>query len=330
MALRGIRLSHALGLSRLLTLNLPTVGLGKKVMGIDFLHPVGLAAGFDKDGEYSGALHGLGFAFVEVGTVTPRGQGGNPRPRVFRLREQRALINRMGFNNRGMEYALGHLERTKRRGKKTGVLGVNIGKNGDTPLERAAADYLAGLRACYDVADYVAVNISSPNTPELRSLQFGTHLPRLLQALKNAQGQLADERGRYVPLAVKISPDLTGAEVAGVSQAILDGGMDGIIATNSTTGRVGVKASPLVDEAGGLSGAPLTDRATWVVQQIREQIGGKLPVIGAGGIMSAKDALNRLRAGADLLQIYTGFVYHGPRLIRDILRALAAEQAKHG
>ena len=327
VALRGIRIARGLRVSRVLGgVSVKRVAkvqpeLVRRVMGLEFVHPVGLAAGFDKDAECIDGLHGLGFSFVEVGTLTPEAQEGQARPRVFRLPQQQAIINRMGFNNRGLEYGLARIKR--RRGK--GVLGVNIGKNSATPIEQAAEDYLAGLRACYDLADYVAVNISSPNTPELRDLQHGASLQNLLAALKKEQERLTAERGRYLPLAVKIAPDMTGAELRAVSQGIYDCGMDGIIATNTSLGRVGVKASPLVDEPGGLSGVPLTDKALWVMQQIKDQLGDKLPLIGAGGIMTATDAIKRLRAGADLLQLYSGFVYHGPGLIKEILTALAKE-----
>ena len=335
VALRGIRIARGLRVSRGLggvsckRVSKVQPELTRRVMGLEFVHPLGLAAGFDKDAECIDGLHGLGFSFVEVGTLTPRAQGGQARPRLFRLPQQQAIINRMGFNNRGLEYGLARIKRCKSKGnKKSGVLGVNIGKNSDTPIEQAAEDYLTGLRACYDVADYVAVNISSPNTPELRDLQHGASLQNLLGALKKEQERLTAERGRYLPLAVKIAPDMTGAELRAVSQGIYDCGMDGIIATNTSLGRVGVKASPLVDEAGGLSGVPLTDKALWVMQQIKAQLGDKLPLIGVGGIMTAADAIKRLKAGADLLQLYSGFIYHGPGLIKEILTAVAKDKER--
>ena len=321
VAMEGMRWAHKLGLSRILardTGRLLTPAMSREVMGLKFPHPVGLAAGLDKSAEYTDPLHGLGFAFLEVGTLTPRPQPGNPAPRLFRLPEQQALINRMGFNNHGIQHAVAHLKRRR----SSGVLGVNIGKNFDTPIEQAADDYLTALRACYDTADYVAVNISSPNTPELRSLQHGAALKNLLAALKQEQERLTAEKGRYVPIAVKIAPDMTGAEIRAISQSIHDSGMDGIIAVNATLNRFGAKASPLAAEQGGLSGAPLTGKAVWVIQLIRDQLGDKTPIIGVGGIMSPTDALKRLEAGADLLQIYSGFIYHGPKLIRDILLAL--------
>lgn len=290
----------------------------RRVMGIDFPNPVGLAAGLDKDGECIKAWEALGFGFVEIGTVTPRPQPGNPKPRMFRLPRAQALINRMGFNNKGVDYLI---EQVRRSGFK-GVLGINIGKNADTPAERAVEDYLTGLRKVYPWARYVAVNISSPNTPGLRDLQYGAALDRLLGALKEEQRRLADEQGRYVPLAVKIAPDIADADLPTVGRALVRHAIDAVIATNTTFSRAGVEGLPHADEAGGLSGAPLRDRSTAVVRQLTDILGGALPIIAVGGISSGADAAAKIAAGASLVQLYTGFIYRGPELIREAVMAL--------
>ncbi|MDS4041198.1 MAG: quinone-dependent dihydroorotate dehydrogenase [Candidatus Competibacter sp.] len=290
----------------------------RRVMGIDFPNPVGLAAGLDKDGECIKAWEALGFGFVEIGTVTPCPQPGNPKPRMFRLPKAQALINRMGFNNKGVDYLI---EQVRRSGFK-GVLGINIGKNADTPAERAVEDYLTGLRKVYPWARYVAVNISSPNTPGLRDLQYGAALDRLLGALKDEQRRLADEQGRYVPLAVKIAPDIADADLPTVGRALVRHAIDAVIATNTTFSRAGVEGLPHADEAGGLSGAPLWDRSTAVVRQLTDILGGALPIIAVGGISSGADAAAKIAAGASLVQLYTGFIYRGPELIREAVMAL--------
>ena len=290
----------------------------RRVMGIDFPNPVGLAAGLDKNGECIKAWEALGFGFVEIGTVTPRPQPGNPKPRMFRLPKAQALINRMGFNNKGVDYLI---EQVRRSGFK-GVLGINIGKNADTPAERAVEDYLTGLRKVYPWARYVAVNISSPNTPGLRDLQYGAALDRLLGALKDEQRRLADEQGRYVPLAVKIAPDIADADLPTVGRALVRHAIDAVIATNTTFSRAGVEGLPHADEAGGLSGAPLRDRSTAVVRQLTDILGGALPIIAVGGISSGADAAAKIAAGASLVQLYTGFIYRGPELIREAVMAL--------
>ena len=290
----------------------------RTVMGISFPNPVGLAAGLDKDGEYIDALAALGFGFIEVGTVTPRPQPGNPRPRLFRLPEARAIINRMGFNNRGVDNLLVNVRRARYRG----VLGINIGKNFDTPVERAVDDYLIGLRKVYAHASYVAVNISSPNTPNLRQLQQHDALLELLTALKAEQGRLAQQLGKYVPLAVKIAPDLDADAVADIAALIRDQGMDAVIATNTTLAREGVSHLSHGGETGGLSGAPLTRRATEVVRQLHGVVRDDVPIIAVGGIMEAADAAAKMRAGARLVQLYSGFIYRGPRLIREVAEAL--------
>ena len=290
----------------------------RTVMGIDFPNPVGLAAGLDKNGDYIDALAALGFGFLEVGTVTPRPQPGNPKPRMFRLPRAQAIINRMGFNNRGVDYLLANVRHARYRG----VLGINIGKNFDTPVERAVDDYLVGLRKAYPYASYVAVNISSPNTPNLRHLQEHDALLALLRALKAEQQQLAQQYGKYVPLAVKIAPDLAAAAVVDIAELIRDQRIDGVIATNTTLARDSVAHLAHGNEAGGLSGAPLTQRATEVVSQLHEVLRDEVPIIAVGGIMTAADAVAKLRAGASLVQIYSGFIYRGPGLIREVAEAL--------
>lgn len=290
----------------------------RQVMGIDFPNPVGLAAGLDKNGECIKAWASLGFGFIEIGTVTPRPQPGNQKPRMFRLPQAQALINRMGFNNKGVDYLVEQV----RRANFKGVLGINIGKNADTPVAQAADDYLIGLRKVYPWARYVTVNISSPNTPGLRDLQYGAALDQLLAVLKAEQQRLADSYGRYVPLAVKIAPDIADADVPTVGRALVRHGIDAVIATNTTFSRAGVEGLPHADEAGGLSGAPLRDRSTAVVRQLAEAVEGALPIIASGGILSGEDAAAKIAAGASLVQIYTGFIYCGPALIREAVKSL--------
>jgi len=317
VALQAMGVSNALGLSGLLAAK--AIGEPCELMGIQFPHRVGLAAGLDKNADYVDALAVLGFAFIEVGTLTPRPQPGNPKPRLFRLRHEQAIINRMGFNNKGIEHACTQL----RQRRTSGVVGINIGKNFDTPVAEAASDYTSCLRACYPLADYVTVNISSPNTPGLRSLQLGDELNRLLDTLKQTQDQLATQHARYVPLVVKLAPDLSDAEIKSCCESLTARAIDGVIATNTTLDRSGVANSRYAVEAGGLSGAPLTQLSTGVITRIKSHVGNKLPIIGVGGIMTAADAVAKIEAGADLLQLYSGFIYSGPALIDDILRALA-------
>ena len=284
-----------------------------RVMGLEFPNPVGLAAGLDKNGAHIDALGRLGFGSIEIGTVTPRPQPGNPRPRMFRIPQARAVINRMGFNNLGVD----RLVRNVRESGYRGVLGINIGKNFDTPIERAAADYLACMRKAYAVASYLTVNISSPNTKNLRQLQQADELDRLLGELKAEQRSLADQHGRYVPLALKIAPDLDAVQIASVADRLVAHGIDGVIATNTTLSRDGVEGLPHCQEAGGLSGAPLTQRSTQVVRALAGHLQGRIPIIAVGGIMSGRDAVAKLDAGASLVQLYTGLVYAGPDLIYD-------------
>jgi len=291
-----------------------------QVMGLKFANPVGLAAGLDKNGEAIEGLASLGFGFIEVGTVTPRSQPGNPKPRLFRLPEAGALINRMGFNNQGLDALLARVRATR----FNGVLGINIGKNFDTPLERAADDYLFALDRVYLHAGYVAVNLSSPNTPELRRLQFGDSLKALLAALSQRREALAARYSRYVPIAVKIAPDMSEADTAEVAQALIDSGMDAVIATNTTVLREGVAHLPQSAEAGGLSGAPLRERSTQMVKQLASVLSGRLPIIAVGGISEGTHAAEKIEAGASLVQLYSGFIYRGPALIEESVKAIAA------
>ena len=289
----------------------------REVMGIRFPNPVGLAAGLDKNARYIDALGNLGFGFIEVGTVTPRPQPGNPAPRLFRLPKAKAIINRMGFNNLGVEQFIANVEHS-RFAAEGGVLGLNIGKNFDTPVEKAVDDYLFCLRRVYPHASYVTVNVSSPNTTGLRTLQHGDAFDDLLAKLKHEQQRLADQHGRYVPIAVKVAPDLEPDEVTTIADALRRHAIDGLIATNTTLSRGGVEGLPYADEKGGLSGAPVFTRSTEIVRQFSQALGGELPIIAAGGIMSGMDAQAKIDAGASLVQIYTGFIYKGPELIREI------------
>ncbi|MFT6389642.1 MAG: dihydroorotate dehydrogenase, partial [Cellvibrionaceae bacterium] len=258
------------------------------------------------------ALGRFGFGFVEIGTITPEPQPGNDKPRMFRLAEHEAVINRMGFNNKGVDYLV---ERVKRR-VYNGVLGINIGKNKATPEEEALSDYQIAMTAVYPYADYITVNISSPNTPGLRKLQFGDSLKSLLSGIKETQQLLATEHGRYKPVVVKIAPDMSEDEIKFVSQSFLAHEIDGVIATNTTLDRKAVADSPFANEAGGLSGAPLTQASTEVIAQLRSHL-GNLPIIGVGGVMQGSDAVAKIKAGADLVQLYTGFIYRGPELVKD-------------
>jgi dihydroorotate dehydrogenase len=288
------------------------------VMGIEFPNPVGLAAGLDKNGECINAFDAMGFGFVEVGTVTPRPQPGNEKPRIFRLPEANAVINRMGFNNKGVDYLVSQVQAANYKG----VLGINIGKNKDTPEENAKDDYLHCMRKVYDLATYITVNISSPNTPGLRSLQYGEALNELLSALKAEQSVLADKYGKYIPLTVKIAPDLTTDEVKSIAKSLLDNKIDGVIATNTTLSREGVEGLEFGTEQGGLSGQPVKDKSTQVIKILSEELDNKLPIIGVGGIASSDDANEKLQAGASLVQVYTGFIYQGPPLVKAIVNGL--------
>jgi len=299
-----------------------TPGLGVRAFGLDFRNPVGMAAGFDKDGRAIYGLACLGFGHLELGTITPHPQAGNPRPRVFRLPEDQAVINRMGFPNAGAETLLQGLQRWRPPGV---VLGVNIGKGVDTPLEDAVEDYLILLKIFYSYADYLAINISSPNTIGLRRLQAREHLEVLLQAISVERSSLQITSGCRVPILVKLAPDLTEGELEDAVGAIVSSGMDGVIATNTTVERVGLR-SQRREEIGGLSGAPLKDRSTEVVRRIQQITNGRLPIVGVGGIFGPEDAREKLDAGASLVQVYTGLIYRGPGLVSEILEGLRSQQ----
>jgi dihydroorotate dehydrogenase len=287
-------------------------------MGLNFPNPVGLAAGLDKNGECIDGLAALGFGFIEIGTVTPRAQPGNPRPRLFRLPEAQAIINRMGFNNEGVDYLL----RQVSQARYSGILGINIGKNKDTPVEQALDDYLIGLRRVYSAASYVTVNISSPNTPGLRSLQSGEHLDQLLKGLMAERARLATQHDRIVPIAVKIAPDLEPAEIESIADALVRHGADAVIATNTTSARNGVEHLKHGSESGGLSGHPVLAASTAVVGQLAKHLDGRLPIIACGGILGLADAQRKLDAGASLVQIYSGLIYRGPALVQELVRGL--------
>lgn len=289
-----------------------------RVMGLDFANPVGLAAGLDKNGEAIDGLASQGFGFLEIGTVTPRPQLGNPKPRLFRLVEAEAIINRMGFNNLGVDHLIDNVKAKK----YAGILGINIGKNFDTPVGQAEVDYLTCLEKVYPYADYVTVNLSSPNTPGLRTLQFGDNFKSLLDALKLKQLALKESMGRYVPLAIKIAPDMTEEEVVLIANNLVEAGMDAVIATNTTISREGISHLLHGNETGGLSGAPIFERSTQTVKILAQTLAGKLPIIAAGGITKGEHAVQKIEAGASLVQIYTGYIYHGNQLIYDAVNAI--------
>jgi len=298
-----------------------------ELAGLRFPNRVGLAAGLDKNARCIDALGAMGFGFVEVGTVTPRGQAGNPRPRMFRLPEANALINRLGFNNEGLDAFVANVQRSRFR-QDGRLLGLNIGKNAATPIEHATDDYLACLAGVYPHADYVTVNISSPNTKNLRALQSDEALDALLSAIAARRGELAGQHGRRVPIFVKIAPDLDAAQVDVIAATLRRHGMDGVIATNTTVARDKVQGLQHAGEAGGLSGGPLLEASNRVIAQLRSALGVGYPIIGVGGVMSAQDALAKLQAGADVVQIYTGLIYRGPKLVDEIARAFKAQVAR--
>ncbi len=316
LGLKAIRLLHSLKLSRLV-FGLP-VSAPKTVMGLTFPNSVGLAAGLDKNGDYIDGLSAVGFGFIEIGTVTPRPQPGNPQPRLFRIPQAQAIVNRMGFNNKGVM----HLVEQVKKANSEIIIGINIGKNFDTPVESAASDYKKCLQQVYALADYVAINISSPNTPGLRSLQFGDELKHLLEVLKAEQKLLAEECNKYVPLAVKIAPDMEDNDIKLIAELLLEKEIDAVIATNTTISRQAVQGLEHADEQGGLSGVPVFEQSTHVVRLLAEHLNGQLPIIAAGGIFSAQDAQDKIAAGAELVQIYTGFIYQGQKLIKDCAQAL--------
>ncbi|QQD21839.1 quinone-dependent dihydroorotate dehydrogenase [Venatoribacter cucullus] len=312
--------SERLGLLKHLVAPVPALPV--TVAGITFPNPVGLAAGLDKNGDFIDAFARLGFGFIEIGTVTPRPQPGNPKPRLFRIPERQAIINRMGFNNKGVD----HLVERVKAARYRGVLGINIGKNFDTAVEDATSDYLICLNKVYEHATYITVNISSPNTPGLRTLQFGESLQQLLAPIKARQLELAEQFG-YKPVFVKIAPDMTEEEVGLVAETLINSGIDGVIATNTTLSREGVEGLRFGNETGGLSGAPLEDLATETISALCKALDGKLPVIGVGGIIDGEGAADKIRAGAQLVQIYSGFIYRGPELIAEAVDAIAALEA---
>ncbi|HLB43487.1 MAG TPA: quinone-dependent dihydroorotate dehydrogenase [Gammaproteobacteria bacterium] len=310
VTLQGLQLAHWLKLTSLITppQNTPV----NIIMDLRFPNRIGLAAGFDKNGEYINALAALGFGFIEIGTITPQPQTGNPPPRIFRLPEQQAIINRLGFNNRGMDYVAQCLEKSRYQG----ILGINIGKNRDTPLDKAIDDYVLVFRRLHHYASYITINISSPNTPQLRDLQQAQWLIPLLKALKKERDGLQ----KHLPLVVKISPDLTQEELETLVGILVDEQVDGIIATNTTISREGVGSHLYAQEIGGLSGKPLHPRSTHIIRQLHTLVQGKIPIIGVGGITDITSAQEKLVAGASLLQLYTGLIYHGLKLVRQITK----------
>jgi dihydroorotate dehydrogenase len=319
LTLEGLRLGHGLGATRFLCRVKSTP---VRCMGLEFPNAVGVAPGLDKNGDYFEALGDLGFGFVEIGTVTPRPQPGNPKPRVFRLTGARAMINRLGFNNKGVD----HMVRRVSNHRYKGILGINIGKNFDTPIENAADDYLHCLEKVYPYADYVTVNISSPNTKNLRDLQGATELDGLLGRISRCRASLAEELGRCVPLAVKVAPDLEDEAIPAIADIVAQHRMDAVIATNTTIGREGVEGMKHADEEGGLSGAPLKPKADRVLALMREALPEQIALIGVGGITCGQDALDKLELGADLVQFYTGMVYRGPELVTECLQAIAGQK----
>ncbi|HTT13541.1 MAG TPA: quinone-dependent dihydroorotate dehydrogenase [Burkholderiaceae bacterium] len=329
LSLRELARAHRLGLTRWLRPTLPDDPV--EVFGLKFRNPVGLAAGLDKNAAYIDPLGDLGFGSIEVGTVTPRPQPGNPKPRMFRLPRARALINRLGFNNDGLARFVEGVGSSSAFVASGGVLGLNIGKNADTPLERALEDYTTCLREVYPLLverpGYVTVNISSPNTRELRNLQGALHLDAFLRGLRDERRRLADRYGKRVPMALKIAPDLEAAELRRIADTVVECEGDAIIATNTTVARDGVAGQRNADQTGGLSGAPLLTRSTAVVAELVAHLQGRLPIIGVGGIMSGADARAKLAAGASLIQLYTGLVYRGPALVAECRRALNKRRA---
>ncbi|MBB6558438.1 dihydroorotate dehydrogenase [Acidovorax soli] len=300
-----------------------------ELAGLTFPNRVGMAAGLDKNARVIDALGAMGFGFVEVGTVTPKGQPGNPKPRMFRLPEKRALINRLGFNNEGLDAFLRNVQQSRFRDQPQGrgprmLLGLNIGKNASTPIENATSDYLTCLDGVYPHADYVTVNISSPNTQNLRALQSDEALDGLLGAIAARREVLATQAGKRTPIFVKIAPDLSEEQVSVIAATLQRHGMDGVIATNTTIARDAVKGLRHAEETGGLSGAPVLEASNHVIRQLRAALGSQFPIIGVGGVMSAEDAVSKIRAGADVVQIYTGLIYEGPALVTRAAQAIKA------
>ncbi|CAM5196535.1 quinone-dependent dihydroorotate dehydrogenase [Oligella ureolytica] len=308
-------------LKHCLTMDVPQTP--KKVMGLTFLNPVGLAAGLDKNGQYIDALGTLGFGFIEVGTVTPKAQDGNPKPRLFRIPEKQCIINRMGFNNQGLDTFLSNVQKHSYR-DRGGILGLNIGKNAATPIENAVDDYLIGLRGVYAHADYITINISSPNTENLRSLQGENELDRLLRALVEEREVLAQAQSIKVPILLKIAPDISAEQCVAIANIVREHKLDGVIATNTTLSRDYVRGLEHADEAGGLSGLPVHAMSLEVIRTLRRHLGPDVAIIGVGGINQGRHAVEKIEAGADLVQIYTGLIYQGPHLIKDCVNAIKA------
>ena len=322
LTLPALRRAAAMGLTGFVKKPKPDP---RTVMGITFPNPVGLAAGLDKDGAYIDGLAALGFGSIEIGTVTPRAQPGNPRPRMFRLPAAQGIINRMGFNNGGVDAFIANVQSSRFYQERQGVLGLNIGKNADTPIEKAADDYVACLRKVYPYASYVTVNISSPNTKNLRQLQGASELDALLSQLKEEQSRLADKYGHYVPLALKIAPDVDGDQIRNIGAALVRHGIDGVIATNTTLNRRDVEGMRHANQQGGLSGAPVFDLSNIVIRALKAEVGDAVPIIGVGGILSGRDAKAKIDAGAKLVQLYSGLIYRGPALVRECADALRAQ-----
>ena len=316
LTLEGLKMGHRFGATRLLCKEKPQP---VQCMGLTFPNPVGVAPGLDKNGDYFEALGDLGFGFVEIGTVTPRPQPGNPKPRVFRLTKAQAMINRLGFNNKGVD----HLVHRVRNHRFRGVLGINIGKNFDTPNEQAADDYLVCLEKVYQYADYITVNISSPNTKNLRDLQSEDALDQLLGALARRREELADKHDRLAPMALKVAPDLEEGAITAIADVVSRHGMDAVIATNTTISREAVAGMEHAEETGGLSGAPLKEKADQVLGELRKALPAEIAMIGVGGITRGEDAVDKLKKGADLVQFYTGMLYRGPELVTECLQAIA-------
>jgi len=317
LGLKAMELAYRTGTSPLLAKQVEP--LPTKAFGLTFPNPVGLAAGLDKNGAHIDALLALGFGFVEIGTVTPRAQAGNPKPRMFRLPQYKAVINRLGFNNEGVDALVRNVERARRR---DGLLGINIGRNKDTSNDRAASDYLYCLERVYPLADYITVNISSPNTAGLRELQEEQALRQLIGALRESQEELGAQHGKRVPMLVKIAPDLSDEDIDAVARVLRDLSVDGVIATNTTVSRMSVQEHRLAHETGGLSGAPLMNQSTMVLRKLRTRLPDSIPVIGVGGILSGADAVAKMAAGASMVQFYTGMVYRGPELVHECVEAI--------
>jgi len=316
LTLKGLKFAQKAGLLHLYPS--PIICESRTVMGITFPNAVGLAAGLDKNGAVIDGMASLGFGFIEIGTITPRPQLGNPKPRLFRVKQAQGIINRFGFNNLGVDYLIANVKAAQYKG----VLGINIGKNFDTPMENAVDDYLICMQKVYAHATYITVNISSPNTKNLRALQEKTALSQLLLKLKAEQAKLADQHGRYVPITLKIAPDLAFEQVNEIADLLLEHQIDGVIATNTTLSREPVEGMEHANESGGLSGAPVRDVSTLVISQLSKRLQGALPIIGVGGILTGADAVEKIAAGASLVQVYSGLIYKGPQLVRDICKSL--------